>query len=304
MPQALPPHYLQLVSDAALKSFWRKRTLRDFLRRCGVSERHLASWAEDETKRDFLAKTFSRLEAVDAGIRVITRMADSLVEQTAFPDLESWEDSSEKIAQARKAIAALNVYRSNQREEAVGARERAESAKRVQAIREQQLKQQQDLGKLNERLNKLSRDIGKQEAGYAFQVWFYDLVDYFEVANRRPYVTEGRQIDGSITIEGTTYLVELKFTNGQAAATDISDFYKKVTDKADNTMGAMVSMSGYSSVATSEASGPRTPLLLFDHRHLYVLLMGAMTLSELVSRARRHSSQTGEALLDPKSFGS
>ena len=69
---------------------------------------------------------------------------------------------------------------------------------------------------------------------------------------------KGRQIDGSLTVSGTTYLVELKFTAGPADANDIDSFYKKITSKADNTMGVMVSISGYSSVAKQEASGERT----------------------------------------------
>jgi hypothetical protein len=52
-------------------------------------------------------------------------------------------------------------------------------------------------------------------------------------------------------------------------------FYHKVQEKADNTMGIMVSISGYSSTAIDAASGPRTPLLLLDHSHLYLLLTGA-----------------------------
>ena len=31
----LPPHYLELVADAALKSYWRRKALWTFLRRCG-----------------------------------------------------------------------------------------------------------------------------------------------------------------------------------------------------------------------------------------------------------------------------
>ena len=63
------------------------------------------------------------------------------------------------------------------------------------------------------------------------------------------------KFDGSLTLAGTTYLVELKFTTSQADATDIDTFFKKVTSKADNTIGVMVSISGYSSVAKNEASG-------------------------------------------------
>lgn len=116
-------------------------------------------------------------------------------------------------------------------------------------------------------------------------------------------MNNGRQIDGSITISGTTYLVELKFTREQAGAPDIDSLMQKVNDKADNTMGIMVSISGYSSVAVTGASGRKTPLLLIDHRHIYFLLAGSAMLGELVDRVRRHASQTGEALLPPEQFG-
>ena len=67
---------------------------------------------------------------------------------------------------------------------------------------------------------------------------------YFsEIPNRKPYVHGGRQIDGSLTLSGTTYLVELKFTAEQAGVGNIDTFFKKVSSKADNTMGIMVSIS-------------------------------------------------------------
>ena len=120
--------------------------------------------------------------------------------------------------------------------------------------------------------------------------------------NRKPYVTSGRQIDGSITVEGTTYLVELKFTRDQSDSPDVDSLHKKVSGKADNTMGVMFSISGYSSVAIKEASGPKCLLLLFDHAHIYMLLHGICSLQELIGRVRRHASQTGEAYLAPRLF--
>lgn len=144
--------------------------------------------------------------------------------------------------------------------------------------------------------------LGDQKAGYDFQDWFYDLLDFSEITNRKPYVHNGRQIDGSITLSGTTYLIELKFTAEQAGVTDIDSFFKKVTSKADNTMGIMVSISGYSSVAKQEASGERTPILLLDHNHLYLVLGGIMGFADVVDRVRRHASQTGEAYLPASDF--
>ncbi len=61
-------------------------------------------------------------------------------------------------------------------------------------------------------------------------------------------------------------------------------------------------ISGYSSVAIKEASGPKCLLLLFDHAHIYMLLHGVCSLQELVGRVRRHASQTGEASLEPRHF--
>lgn len=129
-------------------------------------------------------------------------------------------------------------------------------------------------------------------------------MDFSEIDNRRPFVQAGRQIDGSVTIDGTTYLIELKFTAAQADATDIDSLLAKVNTKADNTMGIMVSMAGYSSVAIQQASFARSPLLLFDHAHLYnMVLAGIEGFADVVRRVRRHSSQTGNAYLSVQEFG-
>ena len=63
-----------------------------------------------------------------------------------------------------------------------------------------------------------------------------------------------------------------------------------------------VSVSGYSSVAITEASGSKTPLLLFDAQHLYIALSQTLPLPEVIDRVRRHASQTGEAYLSTQNF--
>ena len=50
-------------------------------------------------------------------------------------------------------------------------------------------------------------------------------------------------------------------------------------------------------MARQEASGERTPLLLLDHGHIYLVLGGIMGLGDIIDRVRRHASQTGEAYL-------
>jgi len=76
----------------------------------------------------------------------------------------------------------------------------------------------------------------------------------------------------------------------------------KVNDKADNTMGIMVSMSGYSRTAIQQASGRKTPIILMDFTHVYLVLGGTWNLPEIVCRLRRHASQTGNAFLSTSDF--
>jgi hypothetical protein len=302
MKTRLTPYYTNLVYDACLKSFWRKRALSKFLRHAGVSESFINTWGSEESKRDFLDRLFAELPKTDSGRSGLLRMSTFLMDQESFPDLDGWEDSSHKIKAAQEAVSKLRAYHSKQQDELQSEEEklkaRQEFSKRQQAV----TRSQQTLQELNDRLNKLGTELGKQDAGYRFQDWFYDLLDFSEIPNRKPYTHKGRQIDGSLTVSGTTYLVELKFTTDQATATDIDSFHKKVTTKADNSMGIMVSISGYSSVARQEASGDRTPLLLLDHGHIYLVLSGIMGLGDVIDRVRRHASQTGEAFLSASEF--
>lgn len=304
MKTRLTPYYIDLIYDASLKSFWRKQALRKFLRECGISENFLATWSAEESKRQFIDRLFDKLRASDKGQLAIERMAKYLIEQKSFPDLQNWEDSEKKIKDAHDAVSKLRSYHSKQEEVIVTEEQKLKEREAFQKRQQEITRSQQSLQKLNERLNNLGKQLGSQQAGYDFQAWFYDLLDFCEITNRRPYVNEGRQIDGSITYAGTTYLVELKFTSDQAGVTDIDSFYKKVVTKADNTMGVMVSISGYSLVAIQEASGDKTLLLLMDHNHLYYVLRGIMSMGDIIERIRRHASQTSEAYLPPNKFNS
>lgn len=303
MTGRLPPHYVQLVWEATHKSFWRRQSLHDFLRRCGVKEGFLSSWTPDESKRDFLTRLFPRMEATDAGRAALNRIADALAEQRAFPDLEGWDETPRMKEEAHRAVSALRLYKVKAQEDATATRERQETRHRAAEIREQQVRQQQHLSKLQDRLDGLAARIGSAEGGYAFQDWFFDLVAYFEIDHRRPFKTDGREIDGSVTHDGTTYLCELKFAAEAAGAPGVEVFRRKVETKADNTMGIMVSMAGFTGPAVTAAGGERSPILLLSYQHLYAVLGGVMKLGELISRVRRYASQTGRPYFELDELG-
>lgn len=300
MKTRFTPHLVDLTFDAALRSFWRKNALSKFLAQSDIAK--LPAWLPDESKRDYLNRVFEHLGASDRGKAKILHLAQFLAEQRAFPDLQGWEDTAEKLDAAKRSVAALRSYLNEQKENFTAEQQRQESRQRLREAQAKARESQQSLQSLSDRLAELSGDIGTAEAGREFEAWFYSLMQFSEIAARPPYVADGRQIDGSITIGDTTYLVECKFTAEQSGAPDVDVFRAKVESKADNTMGIFVSISGFSSVAISGASGRKTPLLLLDHGHLYRVLGGLSRFRDVVERLRRHSSQTGQAYLPAGRF--
>jgi hypothetical protein len=302
MATLITPRLIELTYEAVLKSYWRKQALRKFLKASKISENFLSSWEKDESKREMLDRLFQKLQTTDNGKAIIFQMARNLSEQITFPDLRGWEDSTKKIEIANKSVQELKYYLKKQDETLKNEKQKKEVQEKY---REERIKMQRSLTdktKLKDNLDTLFSKIGTQEGGYSFEKWFYELLDFCEITNRKPYKTDGRQIDGSLTLEGTTYLVELKFTKNQSDATVIDSLKAKVNKMADNTMGIIISMSGYSSVAMKEASGSKTTLLILDARHLYLYFLGTQNFSDIVSRVRRHVSQTGEAYLDVNQF--
>lgn len=297
------PVLITLVYEALLRSFWRKTALKKFLLSSHISESFISTWREDESKRNFLDRLFPKLQSSAKGKNVICHMAVNLSEQTSFPDLKGWEDSLQMIQSATDAIKDLKNYITKQNEEHQTEKEKQEFRARAEKERTEIKRSETDLMKLKNEFECLHNEIGTQNGGYAFEKWFFKLVDYCEIVCKKPYKTNGRQVDGAITIDGTTYLVELKFQKTQSDAIDIDSLKAKVNKMADNTMAVMISVSGYSSVAITESSGSRTPLLLLDYSHLYLFLSGGMRFDEIITRIRRHSSQTGESYLSVNSFG-
>ena len=66
MAKRLASSFVNLVYTAILKSFWRKKALWRFLRQVGIAETFLATWGNDESKREFekAAELDSRFRSV------------------------------------------------------------------------------------------------------------------------------------------------------------------------------------------------------------------------------------------------
>src|SRR5438067_533350 len=105
MKTRLTPYYTNLVYDACLKSFWRKKALSKFLRQAGVAEAFINAWGAEESKREFLDGLFAELPKSEQGRDGLLRISTFLMDQESFPDLQGWEDSSQKIKAAHDAVS-------------------------------------------------------------------------------------------------------------------------------------------------------------------------------------------------------
>jgi len=211
-------------------------------------------------------------------------------------------DSPQKIADATKAVSELKAYLKAQDEEIRDEREKEAAKARAREVRSQIQRSLTDKSKLQERLDALHRAVGTQQGGYDFQDWFHDLLDFSEIQNRRPLHEQRSPDDGSLTHDGTTYLVELKFTAEQADATDVDSLRSKVDDKADNTMESWFRspaipawLSRAPQAASRDCSFWTQPIFICS-------LTGSLSFGEIISRVRRHASQTAEAYLPVARF--
>jgi len=140
------------------------------------------------------------------------------------------------------------------------------------------------------------------DGGRTIERWFVDLALAHSLTARGKYNTSEREFDGSLVVDQSTFLLELKFTNDKSDAPDVSNFRDKVQGHAAGTLGQLASMSGFTSNAVATASRAGSPPVLCDGAHLYRVLQGKR-LDDLVRRLRRHSSETGEAYLPAISLG-
>ena len=101
-------------------------------------------------------------------------------------------------------------------------------------------------------------------------------------------------MNGSFSLDRQDFLLEAKWTNNKIGSAELDTFSAKVGRKLDNTLGLMVSISGYEETAVSLYSQGRSVIILMDGADLYAVLDGRVDLSDLIDRKRRHASQTGE----------
>lgn len=161
-------------------------------------------------------------------------------------------------------------------------KERAERISKNKELSESRLAKQKKLEEFKQKFTDLFSETDRQKRGYDIEKLFFDLLDFEEFDNSRPFRNPGEQIDGHFKYEKFDYLVEVKWTQDASKQSDLSIFDGKIKGKAQSTRGLFVSINGFDDNSIRKSSGDSPKILFMDGSDLMVVLEGRISLGDLL----------------------
>ena len=149
--------------------------------------------------------------------------------------------------------------------------------------------------KLLQKLIALQKLDDKQQArGYSFEGFLNELFTAYGLNPRDPFKLTGEQIDGSLDVNGNTYLIEARWRNNQANNADLLVFHGKVDGKASWSRGIFISYSGFTADGLEAfRRGRSTSIIAITGEDLYFVLEGKIGLEGLVEAKARRAAEEG-----------
>lgn len=142
------------------------------------------------------------------------------------------------------------------------------------------------------------QQLEPQRRGFAFERTLNELFHAFTLAPRSSFRLVGEQIDGSFDLNGTTYLVEAKWTGPRIGLEQLMVFAGKVQGKARWSRGVLISYAGYTEDGLEAFSrGRATEIICLDGTDLWHVLNGDVDLRKLIDLKARRAVETGEAFI-------
>lgn len=151
-----------------------------------------------------------------------------------------------------------------------------------------------NLAELSKELIQLSR-LEPQKRGFQFEKFLHQIFTAFELGPRSSFRLVGEQIDGSLDLDGDTYLIEAKWTGTPTSQSELLIFQGKVDGKSSWSRGIFISYSGFTSDGIEAFSkGRSTKLISLTGEDLHFVLNGDIHLKELLKLKARRAAETGE----------
>ncbi len=152
------------------------------------------------------------------------------------------------------------------------------------------------LDQLQETFLDLHRMADRQKAGYQFERFLNHLFDKSGLSPRSPFTIKPQleQIDGSIILDNSTYLVQAKWWKDPVDRSPLYDFHGVLSGKPRATLGIFVALNGCTSNAIEALTRGKQPMFfVIDGSHLMPVLQGSVTLVEILRAYARRFAEEG-----------
>ncbi|NNG38300.1 hypothetical protein HJ588_03300 [Flexivirga sp. ID2601S] len=288
--EPIPLSVFEAAVQVAGSALHYKSSLKQLLRNCGVSENGAERYS-DLTKYQIFRNTWGDLDRDGvSGRKVQHRLV------TALANLDKPDPNVPDVAAGRRSIAELRRL-AQQAQLLVTPADlaRAERRKAAAAEAADSTSKREQLAALNDAFQILHRQADKQRRGYDLEKLLSALFRWAELDYHGSYKTETDQIDGAITLDSFTYLIEARWRDEVAMATDLAAFADKVERRIDATRGLFISMAGFRPAAVDRyRQAKENRLVLFDGADLAWVLEGRFDFTDALRAKVRAASIQGD----------
>ncbi|MFH5228859.1 hypothetical protein [Antrihabitans spumae] len=134
----------------------------------------------------------------------------------------------------------------------------------------------------------------KANRGRELEAALFGMFTEAYLAPRSNYRPRGEEIDGSIWLDGRTYLFEAKWTTAVHPASSLYQFKGKVEGKLTGTIGLFFSMSGYSDDAVDAlVAGKEQNIVLFDGTDVVLVVEDQVDIATAIRWKLRAAAESG-----------
>ena len=150
------------------------------------------------------------------------------------------------------------------------------------------------LAELREEFICLAAQENRNKAGLSLEKLLNRLFEAFQLRPRQAFRVVGEQIDGSIELDGQTYLVESKWEKYPLPEADLLVFRGKIEGKSTFTRGIFIALNGISPQAREAITRGKAPsFFVMDGHDLMMVLSEAVSLTDFLRQRVRLLAEEG-----------
>lgn len=299
MTKRLSPAAVIALKEALCAVYWYKGDLRGFLQQCLSNPAILATLNWDGYKRQIASDLVDYLvRGEDKHIGDLTKLCYELCSITTFTHLKQLEGGDQKAQRAKDAIAQLKTLVEPHQNVQKERDEFKERQKQAQEKLKASAAVRQKLEDIKARYMALVMSPNAQGRGFELEKVMYDIFELFDLDPKASFRNTGEQIDGAFSLEGTDYLFEAKWQQELTNGADLDTFSGKIRRKLENTLGAFLSINGFSPDGVQLHSGTGSAIILMDGADLMAVLEERIDFVSLLLRKKRHAARTGSVYIN------